>query len=104
MCNLDLPPGGEGVRGAPSASPLVETGAVPTAVELPAVAELAYDERDDRVGVVMELNRTYAVLRPSGGGVEWFVPLGYLHKALREQELRARVAELNAVSRWGRSL
>ncbi len=101
MSGLDLPPDGEGMRRTMPATPLVSVGAAPTAVELPAVRELAYDERDDRVGTVMERHRTYAVLRPPGGGIEWCVPLGYLHRAERAEELRACVAEQNAASRWG---
>ncbi len=100
MSNLDLrSPGSTAAREAPSTAPSATEAA---AVELPAVKELAYDGRSDRVGVVMELRRTYAVLRPPGGGLEWDVPLACLHRAERGDELRARVAELNVVSRWSR--
>lgn len=103
MSNLDLPPAnGEGTPGTPCLSRrAAEETATATAVELPAVGDLAYDGRLDRVGRVMALGRTYAVLRPSGGGLEWEVPLGHLHQAERAEELRSRVAELNASSRWG---
>lgn len=67
-----------------------------------AVGELGYDSGADRVGVVMEVKTTCALLRPCGGGCEWEVPLGCLHPADHVDELRARVAELNAASRWGR--
>jgi len=100
MGNCDLPrPGTAAVQSAPCVSPSAPEAGT-TALELPAVGELAYDARHDRVGEVMELRRTYSVLRPCGGGREWEVPLGYLHKADRAEQLRARVAELNASSRW----
>ena len=70
-------------------------------VRVPAVGELAYDSRGDRVGVVMEVKAAYALLRPPGGGCEWDVPLGYLYAADQADRLRARVAERNAASRWG---
>jgi len=99
MSNLGLPEESEAARGVSNASraEVIET----TDLGIPAVGALAYDHRSDRVGQVMELHRTYAVLRPTGGGREWFLPLGYLHKPQRAEELRRRVAELNAASRWG---
>ena len=69
---------------------------------VPTAGELAYDSGSDRVGVVMEVKQTYALLRPPGGGLEWDVRLCHLHPADRADELRARVAELNAARRWGR--
>jgi len=100
MSNLDLrSPGSEAAHGAPSAAPSATEAA---AVELPAVKELAYDGQSDRVGVVMELRRTYAVLRPPGGGLEWDVPLACLHWADHVDELCCHVTELNDASRWGR--
>ena len=92
MSNKDLSP----QEGLPAVAG--ETSTVPR------VGELAYDCRSDRVGQVMELRTAYALLRPPGGGREWDVPLGYVHSADRADELRARVAELNAASRssrWG---
>ncbi len=93
MSNCYLPPDGGDAVGADGATAVVG---------VPAVGELAYDSRADRVGVVMEVKRTYALLRPPGGGLEWDVQPEHLHPADRMDELRARVAELNAASRWGR--
>jgi len=97
MSNVDLPSlGGTAGRGAPGASPSAREAGVPGA------KELAYDGRSNRVGLVMELRRTYAVLRPPGGGLEWDVPLACLHWADHVDELRCHVTELNDASRWGR--
>ncbi len=91
MKNLDLPPDG---LSTPADG---ETAAL----RPPTVGDLGYDSRSDRVGVVMEVKQTFALLRPCGGGREWDVPLSCLHPAGHADELRARVAELNAASRWG---
>jgi len=102
MSNLDLPPGdGVAVRGTVNGHSLTAPDGGPASVEIPSVGELAYDGRSDRVGLVMELKAAYVLLRPPGGGREWDVPLGYVHPADQADELRARVAELNAASRWG---
>ncbi len=91
MSSIDLPPDGS--------SGLAEGAAA--VVGVPAVGELGYDSGSGRVGRVMEVRRTVAWLRPAGGGREWEVPRDRLHPAGHAGELRARVAELNAASRWG---
>ena len=105
MDNLALSPdGGGAVSGGRHDGSSATAEADPASVRLPEVGQLGYDSRRDLVGEVMEVKRTYAVLRPRGGGREWEVPLGHLHAAGRANELRARVAELNAssrASRWG---
>jgi hypothetical protein len=102
MSNLALSPdGGGAASGGRHDGSSVTAETAPASVQLPGVGELAYDSRHDRVGEVMALWRTCAVLRPPGGGMEWEVPLGYMHSASPGDDLRARVAELNANSRWG---
>ena len=101
MSNLDLSPSEDEPAGSSAPGNGMLAVADEASVELPGVGELAYDSRHDRVGEVMALWRTYAVLRPPGGGLEWEVPLGYVHPAGHRDDLRARVAELNANSRWG---
>ncbi len=93
-----LPPTGDAAGEAPEGSSAQLDAA---AVQVPAVGELAYDSRSDRVGRVMEVKVAYVLLRPPEGGREWGVPLGHVHSPDQADELRARVAELNAASRWG---
>ena len=66
--------------------------------EPPAVGELAYDSRRDRVGTVMDTRLGMIQLRPPGGGCEWDARREDVHAAGRQGELRARVAQLNADS------
>jgi len=101
MSNLDLSPSEDEPAGPSDPGNGMLAVADEASVELPGVGELAYDSRSDRVGEVMELRSTHAVLRPPGGGLEWEVPLGYVHPGSHRDDLRARVAERNANSRWG---
>ncbi|MBC3842351.1 hypothetical protein GXW82_25660 [Streptacidiphilus sp. 4-A2] len=60
------------------------------------------DRAQDRVGVVMGRLAGLVYLRPLGGGVEWTTRDRDLEPADRQDELRARVGELNSNSRNGR--
>jgi hypothetical protein len=62
----------------------------------PDVGELVYDTTQDRVGEVMDYQGGRAVLRPSGGGIEWEAAPQELRPADAYDRLRARVNELNA--------
>ncbi|MBF6049064.1 hypothetical protein GO001_28360 [Streptomyces sp. NRRL B-1677] len=63
----------------------------------------AVDTRTNRLGQVMDLDlpagRVH--LRPPQGGLPWHCPPEHARPASEAEALRARVARLNAVSRWG---
>ncbi|MEV6668708.1 hypothetical protein [Streptomyces sp. NPDC051162] len=61
----------------------------------------AVDTRTNRLGQVMDRHAGYVQLRPPQGGVEWDCPPEYARPASEAEALRARVARLNAESRWG---
>ncbi|WP_449477522.1 hypothetical protein [Streptomyces abikoensis] len=61
----------------------------------------AVDTRTNRLGQVMDLRADRVQLRPPQGGVEWDCPPEHARPASEAEALRARVARLNAVSRWG---
>ncbi|MCF3100116.1 hypothetical protein IPZ58_00740 [Streptomyces roseoverticillatus] len=61
----------------------------------------AVDTRTNRLGQVMDLHAGRVQLRPPQGGVEWDCPPEHTRPASEAEALRARVARLNAVSRWG---
>ncbi|UGY95325.1 hypothetical protein [Streptomyces gobiensis] len=66
---------------------------------IPSIGAYAVDTRTDRVGQVMGHEGPYVQLRPPGGGREWDCPPDRLRRAAPRDELRARVMELNRVSR-----
>jgi hypothetical protein len=57
------------------------------------------DMKSGRVGVVLGMNAGRVSLRPAGGGAPWSVRREDVGDAEPMEELRARVAEVNA---WGR--
>ncbi len=57
------------------------------------------DLRTGRVGVVLGMNAGRVSLRPAGGGAPWSARHVDVRAAEPMEELRARVAEVNA---WGR--
>ncbi|GAA0487453.1 hypothetical protein ABZ951_05465 [Streptomyces sp. NPDC046215] len=59
------------------------------------------DTRTGRLGQVMDRHAGYLQLRPPQGGVEWDCPPEHTRPASEAETLRARVARLNAESRWG---
>ncbi|MFC5719656.1 hypothetical protein ACFP1Z_05615 [Streptomyces gamaensis] len=61
----------------------------------------AVDTRTNRLGQVMDRHAGRVQLRPPQGGVEWDCPPECARPASEEETLRARVARLNAESRWG---
>ena len=69
--------------------------------DLIAKGTLVHDKRRDRVGVVMDRRHGRLQLRPAAGGCEWDARPEDVEIADRGDELRSRVAELNAASRWG---
>ncbi|GAA1891233.1 hypothetical protein [Streptantibioticus ferralitis] len=60
------------------------------------------DVKTDRVGVVIGMNDGRVSLRPAGGGAPWSARRVDVCPAGPMEELRARVAEVNAWSGWGR--
>jgi hypothetical protein len=76
-------------------------GSAEPATTVPDVGTLAYDSRSGRVGRVMAMLAGQVMLRPPAGGLEWEVAPGDLRPASRTEELRSRVAELNAAKRSG---
>jgi hypothetical protein len=80
------------------------TGASDTLDEdgVPNVGSLVLDEKRDRVGVVMDRQGGRVYLRPPQGGREWEAAPEDVRPARAGDELRARVAEINAAGRWGR--
>jgi len=69
--------------------------AMTTSKVMTTVGNLVRDRVLDRVGVVMELHAGWVYLRPLGGGIEWTALPDQLENASRQDELRARVGELN---------
>ncbi|MFF7726054.1 hypothetical protein [Streptomyces sp. NPDC008001] len=71
--------------------------------EIPPPLPLSYavDTRTNRLGQVVDLRTGRVQLRPPEGGVEWDCPPEHTRPASEAEALRARVARLNAVSRWG---
>lgn len=67
----------------------------------PAVGAVVHDTKRDRVGVVMAIHAGRIFLRPKGGGCEWEAAGDDLCPVDPRAELRSRVRELNALSRWG---
>jgi hypothetical protein len=63
---------------------------------------LALDTKTDRVGRVMARQDGLLYLRAVTGGREWEAEPQDVRPADATDELRARVAEINADSRWGR--
>lgn len=61
----------------------------------PDVGELVYDTKRDRVGEVVDYQAGRALLRPSGGGIEWEANPNDLRPADAKERLRARVNEMN---------
>ncbi len=57
------------------------------------------DMKTERVGVVIGMNAGRVSLRPAGGGAPWSALQADVRTAEPMEELRARVAEVNA---WGR--
>jgi tartrate dehydratase alpha subunit/fumarate hydratase class I-like protein len=52
---------------------------------------------------VMAVDAGRVFVRPKGGGCEWEAAAGDLCPADSRAELRSRVSELNALSRWAAS-
>jgi hypothetical protein len=69
---------------------------------VPDVGSLVLDAKRDRVGVVMDRQGGRVYLRPPQGGLEWEAAEEDVRAARAGDELRARVAEINAAGRWGR--
>lgn len=81
---------------------MTATGATRDEDGLPDVGALVLDAKRDRVGVVMDRQGGRVYLRPPQGGREWEAALEDVRPARAADELRARVAEINAAGRWGR--
>jgi hypothetical protein len=62
------------------------------------LGSLLRDRRRDRIGVVTALRAEQVHLRPLGGGIAWTARPEELEKASKQDELRARVRELNVHS------
>jgi hypothetical protein len=69
---------------------------------VPGVGALVLDMRQDRVGVVMDRQNDRVFLRPPQGGPEWEAAAEDVRPARAGDQLRARVAEINAAGRWGK--
>ena len=69
---------------------------------VPAVGSLVLDAKQDRVGVVMDRQGGRVYLRPPQGGREWEAAPEDVRPARAGDELRARVAEINAAGTWGK--
>jgi hypothetical protein len=71
----------------------------------PVLNELAYDTRKRKVGQVMDTWGRSVVLRPVGGGMEWWTARTTLRKATTADILSSRVAQANKDSEsrvtWG---
>ncbi|GGX76956.1 hypothetical protein [Streptomyces hiroshimensis] len=67
---------------------------------MPAVGTMVLDKRRDRVGEVMQTTPSRVFLRAFGGGREWIASLEDLEPVGVAEELRARVATVNAAQRW----
>ncbi|WST44161.1 hypothetical protein OG592_07980 [Streptomyces avidinii] len=65
----------------------------------PKAGLLLVDTRTDRIGVVMGTEGPYVQLRPPAGGIEWDVPPDDLRPADAKDQLRAKVAIINARAR-----
>ncbi|MGP3999601.1 hypothetical protein [Streptomyces sp. 8N706] len=65
----------------------------------PEVGTLALDAKSGRVGRVMDRQGPYVQLRPPQGGTEWEALAADVRRADANEQLRARVAEINANSR-----
>jgi hypothetical protein len=63
---------------------------------------LALDTKTDRVGRVMGRQGGRLYLRSVTGGREWEAEPEDVRSANAAEKLRARVAEVNALARWGR--
>jgi hypothetical protein len=66
----------------------------------PQMGAVVLDTGTDRVGVVLGSNARTVSLRPAGGGEPWNVRRDAVRPASPLDELRARVAEINARRRW----
>ncbi|MDF2256402.1 hypothetical protein [Streptantibioticus ferralitis] len=68
----------------------------------PQAGAVVLDTNADRVGVVLGSNRGTVSLRPAGGGTPWNVRRDAVRPASPLDELRAKVAEINARRTWCR--
>lgn len=73
-----------------------------TAKEPPEVGAVVRDAARDLVGVVMAVDDRLVRLRTAGGAATWRARLADVCRACPMDELRARVAELNAYRTWPR--
>lgn len=69
---------------------------------VPDIGALVLDVKRDLVGVVMDRQGGRVYLRPPHGGREWEADPEDVRPARAGDELRARVAEINAAGRWRR--
>jgi hypothetical protein len=70
--------------------------------EWPQAGTVVLDTQADRVGVVLGCNPGMVSLRPAGGGPPWNARRGDVRPASPMDELRAKVAEINARRTWCR--
>jgi hypothetical protein len=61
----------------------------------PRAADLMYDTRTKRVGVVMDTHGECYWLRPPRGGIEWHTERRHLRPATVSDRLRESLTELN---------
>ncbi|MEV4442176.1 hypothetical protein AB0K09_24865 [Streptomyces sp. NPDC049577] len=79
---------------------------IPPPAPAPTRGSYAIDTRSGRIGQVMDHHAGHVQLRPPQGGLEWNCPPELIRAATDDEVLRARVAQLNALSRaesrWSR--
>ena len=73
-----------------------------TAKEPPEVGAVVWDAARDLVGVVMAVDDMLIRLRIAGGAATWRARLADIRRACPLDELRAKVAEINAWRTWSR--
>lgn len=67
----------------------------------PVVGALVVDTATNRIGYVMGREGPYIQIRPPGGGREWDANPERVREATRNEQLRARVTEINQEGRIG---
>ena len=68
----------------------------------PEAGAVVLDVARDRVGVVVDVDGSVVRVRQPEGGVTWLAQRADVHPACPMDELRAKVAEINARRWWGR--
>lgn len=66
----------------------------------PQVGALVVDTATNKIGYVMGREGPYVQIRPPGGGREWDADPDRIREATKNEELRARVSELNHEERF----